>query len=356
MVRAKRSSKKSKTTKLKDIAVQLGVSTVTVSKALRDHSDISVETKKKVRELATRINYVPNLVARNLSSGRSNMIGVIIPKIAHFFFAPLIEAIYKAAKQSGYEVILASSQEDPDLEAKHIQSLLAMHVDGLIISVTRFTKDTKPFELIKQRGVALTFIDRVLSMPEVNTITVDDFGGAYKLTERALQSGHKYIAHIGGYQHTNIGKDRYNGYCKALEDNHITLDPSLVNFSGFAEEDGYNQMKLLMHHQPHPTFVFAATFPIALGVYRVAKEMGLRMPQDLEVATFAKSPINDFLNPPMILVNQPADELGQTAFDVTVENIRYREHFTYRHIQIPIELIIPDTLAVKSFSQGILTP
>jgi LacI family transcriptional regulator len=347
-LRGRKSSKKSKTTKLKDIAVRLGVSTVTISKALRDHSDISIETKQKVRDLAKEMNYVPNLVARNLSAGRSNTIGVIIPKIAHFFFAPLIEVIYKAAKESGYEVILASSQEDAGLEAKHIHSLLSMHVDGLIISVTRFTSDTTPFELIKQRGVVLTFIDRVLPMAEVNSITVDDFGGAYKLTQRAIAAGHRRLAHIGGYQHTNIGRDRYNGFAKALMENNIQIDPSFVSFGGFAEEDGYLQTNKLMELKTRPTFIFAATFPVALGVYRVAKELKLRIPEDLDVATFAKSPINDFLNPPMTVVDQPTELLGQAAFDITVENIRFKDHFTHRHIQVPTELILGETCVVRT--------
>ncbi len=146
---------------LSDIARRVKVSKVTVSKALRGHPDISAETAGKVKKVARELGYLPNFMARNLSSRRSNTIGVIVPKIAHFFFSSVIEAIYDAAFENNYEIILTVSQENAERELRHVESLLSMRVDGLIVSLSQQTRDTSIFDKVQQRGVPLICMDRV---------------------------------------------------------------------------------------------------------------------------------------------------------------------------------------------------
>src|SRR5690554_6344832 len=146
---------------LSDIARRVNVSTVTVSKALRDHSDISDKTKELIRNVAEEMGYMPNIFARSLSSRKSNTIGLVVPKIAHDFFGSIIEHIYKIASANNYEIILTVSRENAEREKKQIQTLLAMKIDGIIISITKETKDYEIFDLVKSRGVPLVFIDRV---------------------------------------------------------------------------------------------------------------------------------------------------------------------------------------------------
>ena len=165
---------------LDDIAKRLNVSKVTVSKALRGHPDISKETTQLVKKVAEELGYTPNYMARNLSSRHSNTIGVVIPKIAHFFFSAVIESIYDAAFYNNYEIILTVSQESEDRQTKHIESLLAMRVDGLIISITQQTRDLSIFEKVKRQGIPLTFIDRILDIPNTSSVTVDDRGGRFR--------------------------------------------------------------------------------------------------------------------------------------------------------------------------------
>ncbi len=325
---------------LDDIAAKVSVSKVTVSKALRGHPDISVETVKKIKKAARELGYVPNYMARNLSSRRSNTIGVIVPKIAHFFFAAVIEAIYDAAFEQNYEIILTVSQENSEREWKHIQSMLSMRVDGLIVSVSEQTTDQTDFKRVKDMGVPLTFMDRVPAVEGFNTVVVDDEGGARLATEHAIRVGYRKLAHVGGYQHINIGAARYSGFRQVILESGLELRPEWTVFGGFGEEDGYRGFIKLMEAPERPEFVLAATFPVALGIMRAAKDLGVRIPDDVDLVGFGNSLVNRFLATPLSYVEQPAAELGRRAFELTLENIRQADHFKPQHIKLPTRLVL----------------
>ena len=213
---------------LSDIAKQLNVSKVTVSKALRGHPDISRETTKLVKKVAEELGYTPNFAARNLSSRKSNTIGVVVPKIAHFFFSSLIESIYDQAFYNNFDIALTVSQENVERERKHIETLMAMRVDGLIISITQQTKDKTIFEKVVSRDVPLVFMDRVMPVDGTSQVTVDDKGGAIKAIELAIDNGYTKIAHIGGFTEINIGRRRYEGYVEAMKRRGLEIDPDWV--------------------------------------------------------------------------------------------------------------------------------
>jgi LacI family transcriptional regulator len=328
---------------LDDIARRLDVSKVTVSKALRGHPDISTETAKKIKKLARELGYSPNYMARNLSSKRSNTIGVVVPKIAHFFFSSVIEAIYDRAFENNYEIILTVSQENADRELRHIQSLLSMRVDGLIISVSQATKDYSIFENVKARGVPLTFMDRVPNIEGFSSVIADDRGGAFAATEQAINIGYKKISHLAGYQHINIGRERYLGFVDAMKQHGIPIKPEWVVYGGFSELDGYRGFGEMYKSGKLPELIFAATVPVALGVYKATEELGLKIPDDIDIIAFGSSGLNQFLSPPMSYVEQPTVGLGEKAFDLTLEHIRQQEQFIPQHIKLPTKLVLCKT-------------
>ncbi len=328
---------------LEDIASKLNVSKVTVSKALRDHPDISSETAKKIKKLARELGYSPNYIARNLSSKRSNTIGVVIPKIAHFFFSSVIEAIYDAAFEQSYEIILTVSQENADRELRHIQSLLSMRVDALIVSVSQETKDYSIFENVRTRGIPLTFMDRVPNLEGFNSVIVDDRGGSFAATEQAINIGYRKVCHLAGYQHTNIGKERYQGFVDAMKQYGVPIRPEWVVYGGFGENDGYRGFCELYKSGKLPEVIFASTFPVAVGVYQAAKEFGLKIPDDIDIVSFGSSGMNQFLDPPMSYVEQPTVELGQRAFELTLENIRHPEQSIPQRVKLPTKLVLCKT-------------
>jgi LacI family transcriptional regulator len=333
--------------KLSDIAKRLNVSSVTVSKALRGHPDISAETVKKIKSVAKELGYVPNFMARNLSSKNSKMIGVIVPKIAHFFFSTVIESIYDAAFENGYEIVLTVSQENPEREMLHIQSLLSMRVDGLIISVTENTIDYTIFDTIRKMGLPITFIDRIIPMKEFNSIVTDDYAGAVMATEQAISLGYKKLGTIGGFQHTNIGRDRLKGFKDALKKHHLPIYPDKIVLSGFSQQDGYKSFMKLYGSGNLPEFILAVSFPVALGVYQAAQELGLKIPKDFDIICFGNGGVNQFLTPRMTIVDQPAMALGRAAVELTLENIRNTEAFQPKHIKLPTKLILGETCIKK---------
>ncbi len=333
--------------KLSDIAKKLNVTTVTVSKALRGHPDISAATSKKVKSIAKELGYVPNFMARNLSSKSSKTLGVIVPKIAHFFFSTVIESIYDAAFENGYEIILTVSQENPEREIQHIQTLLAMRVDGLIISVTENTIDYTIFDTIRKTGLPITFIDRIIPLKEFNTIVTDDYNGAFIATEQAISCGYKKLGTIGGFQHTNIGRDRLKGFKDALKHHHLPIYPERIILSGFGEMDGYKGFMKLYSSGNLPEFILAVSFPVALGIYRAAQELGLKIPKDFDIICFGTTGFNNFLTPRLTLMDQPAAALGRAAVEVTLENIQNPEVSEPKHIKMPTKLVFGETCLKK---------
>lgn len=334
--------------KLSDIAKKLNVTTVTVSKALRGHPDISAETVKKVKVVAKELGYVPNFMARNLSSKNSKTLGVIVPKIAHFFFSTVIESIYDAAFENGYEIILTVSQENPEREIQHIQTLLAMRVDGLIISVTENTIDYTIFDVIRKSGLPITFIDRIIPLKEFNTIVTDDYHGAFLATEQAIHCGYKKLGTIGGFQHTNIGRDRLKGYKDALRKHRLPVYPERIVLGGFGEQDGYKGFMKLYSSGNLPEFLLAVSFPVALGIYRAVQELGLRIPRDFDMICFGNGGFNQLLTPRLTMVDQPAAALGRAAVELTLENIRNTESFTPKHLKLPTKIIFGETCIKKA--------
>ncbi len=328
---------------LDDIAKQLNVSKVTVSKALRGHPDISRETTQLVKKVADELGYTPNYMARNLSSKRSNTIGVVVPKVVHFFFSSVIESIYDTAFNNNYEIILTVSQENAARELKHIESLLAMRVDGLIVSVSQQTRDTAIFEKVKRLGVPLVFMDRIMDIPGTSKVTVDDRGGSFRAVELAIKNGYTKIATLAGYQEINIGKERYLGYEDAMKKYGLEINPDWVVYGGFGEEDGYNGFMKFFKSGKIPEFIFTVTYPVALGVYAAVDELGLKIPDDIDIICFGNSDINRFIKPSLSCVEQPTEILGRTSVEMIINHIKNFEEFEPKDVQIPTEIILRET-------------
>jgi LacI family transcriptional regulator len=330
---------------LDDIAKKVKVSRVTVSKALRGHPDISEKTSKLVRKVATDLGYSPNFIARNLSARRSNMLGVVVPKIAHFFFSSVIEAIYNTAFEKNYETILTVSQENSEREKKHIQTLVSMRVDGIIISVSQETKDVEIFKWIKKMGIPVVFVDRmpVPSMEGFSSVQVDDKGGAGQVVDQAVKAGYKKIAMVGGNPTVNIGKNRQTGFEESLIRHGLPVKPEWIVHGGFGKEDGYRGFKQLFETGDRPEFVFAVTYPVALGIYESAKELGVRIPQDIDIICFGESDMINFLHPSLSCVSQHTQELGTKAVKTMLEIIEHPDEIPERHVVVPTQLILRET-------------
>lgn len=320
-----------KNVRLKDIAERLDLTKVSVSKALRDHSDISEETKIRVKEMAEKMGYRPNLVARSLTSQKSQTVGVIVPKIAHSFFSSVIEGIYQAALESDYEVILGVSMEDDELERRHIESMLDMRVEGLLISVSEKTASVEDFDIVKAMNTNLVFFDRGFSGSSYTYLKVEDREGARKGVAYMIERGFEKIAHLAGYQSIEIGRDRRLGYQEALKEAGLQLNGDAIVEAGFSEMDGYKGFARLMEQYGKPEAVFSVTYPVGLGVLQYLKEHDID-PSEIAILTFGTSEFNQYLSNPFTCIDQSNFELGYRSFERLISEIESEK-------EIPPELI-----------------
>ncbi len=328
---------------LSDIARKLNVSKVTVSKALRDHPDISAATKKLVKETALKMGYTPNFIARNLSAKKSNTIGLVVPKVAHHFFATAIETIYNIAFEKNYEIIMTVSQEDDRKEARHIETLLSMRVDGLLVSVSQKTRDHAIFDFVKQKGIPLVFFDRVIENIGFSCVTFDDEQSTFEAIDEIIRRGYTKIAHLAGFSHTSIGRNRLNGFKKAMKKNGLEIPPHWVVEGGFAESDGFKGFSEILEKGGLPEVVFAVTYPVALGVLSAAEQKKIKIPGDLQLLSFGGSDYNRYISPSLSYIDQPAPKIAQRAMELLIDEIQNEEKSEIQCIKLPTQLVLCDT-------------
>ena len=310
-----------KKTTLDDIAKELNITKVSVSKALRDHPDISDLTKLKVKETARKLGYKPNLIARSLTSSRSRTLGVIVPKIAHNFFAHVVAGVQKYASEMGYEILLTVSEENEDLERKHIETLVSMQVEGLLISVSMKTKDISVYKWLRDIQVPMVFFDRYIPDLGFNSVIINDRLAAKHAVEQLILQGCSRIAHLSGYDHISIGQQRRIGYQEALNEHGIEINPALIVEGGFGEGSGYKGFKELMKRNMNIDALFAVTFPVGLGTYVAMREQDPTMIDKIKMLAFGDSGIRGIVPYPHYYVDQPGTLIGQKATELLLKEI-----------------------------------
>lgn len=307
---------------IKDIARELGISPSTVSRALKDHPDISPETKKAVNELAEKLNYQPNVVALSLRSSKTNTIGVIIPEIVHFFFSTVISGIEDVAYSAGYNIIITQSNESLTREKSDLKALFNSRVDGMLMSISRETIDFEHIDNILSKGMPIVFFDRIYDIPGSSKVIVDDLTGAKEATHHLIEQGCKRIAHLEGPPNLTISKQRLQGYMDALQEGGLKYDESLVVLcpQGSTEEGKLATEKLLNQKNP-PDGIFASNDQAAIGAMQAIKQKGLRIPLDIAVIGFSNWSLSSMMEPPLSSVDQPGFEMGQEAARILIRNI-----------------------------------
>ncbi|MGE4586505.1 MAG: LacI family DNA-binding transcriptional regulator [Mangrovibacterium sp.] len=311
---------KSSQVTIKDIARKLGVSVSTVSRALKDHPDISAETKHAVNELAARLNYQPNAVALSLKHSRSNTIGVIIPEIVHYFFSSVISGIEDVAYEAGFTVMMCQSNEKYDREVANARMLLAHRVDGILVSISKETTDYAHLSMLQQGNIPLVFFDRVVPEIPADRVIVDDEQAAYEATRHLIQQGRKRIAHFAGPQNLLIGRDRKNGYIRALREGGLPEDPGLI-----LEADNFEKANaavgLLLDSGHLPDGIFTTNDLTAIGAMQALKKKGIRVPSQIALIGFSDGNFSGITEPALSSVDQHGYELGTMATRILLNRL-----------------------------------
>ncbi|MBC6607634.1 LacI family DNA-binding transcriptional regulator [Hymenobacter sp. BT188] len=327
-----------------DLAKELGVSMTTVSRALSDHYSIGPATKQKVLKLAKKLNYQPNQMAAALRKGKSKLIGVIVPYIEGRFFPSVVHGIETAARKAGFSVIICQSNEDVANERKNIETLLNAQVAGILVSLSRNTRDFKHFEKVRKRGIPLVFFDRILEGDNVNAVVLNDREGAFQTTKHLLEQGCRRVAHFAGPQHLNIYKNRRQGYVDALRSFDLPLDEDMIIYSDMTLEQGTEGMKQLLSLPNPPDGVFAAGDSAILGALQLLKSRGIRVPQDIALAGFSNEGFTAITEPMLTSVDQRCEEMGQATVRLFMELVEAKgTPFYQRQVVLQPQLFIRES-------------
>lgn len=325
---------------IKDIAKRLNISASTVSRALHNHPDIRPDTKKLVNNLARDLDYQSDSIAQSLQKRRTNLIGVIVPEIKHYFFAAAISGIEDVAYKAGYAIIVSQSNESYEREVVNVRAFISNRVAGLLISISQSTIDSNHFKILERQKKPFVFFDRVCEDINASKVIVDDFEGAYQATKHLIERGYRQIAHLTGPAHISISKKRLEGYKSALNDHNIPYDNRLVIFGNLNEEDGCSGFQKLLELERMPDAIFAVNDPVAIGAFEKIKEKGLRIPRDIALVGFSNNPITALVEPAITTVSQPAYKLGSTAAELLIRQIDSGENFVPKTEVLKTELLI----------------
>jgi len=329
---------------IKDIAKALGLSTSTVSRALRDSYEISPETKKLVLEYAEKINYHPNPIALSLKERRSRSIGIIVCEIANSYFSQVINGIESIAQNNGYNVIISQSHESAERELLNLQYLTSRSMDGLIISVSTETRDFSYFRELHDRGMPIVFFDRIVDEIETHKVIADNFKGAYDATSHLVKCGYKRIATLCNTTALSIGKERLAGYKAALQDNGINPDESLIRYcqhGGMIAAEMDEAIESLFNSKKAPDAIFASADKLTTGCLRALKAKGLSVPDDIGLIGFSNSELTELLEPSLSVIKQPAFEMGEVATSLLLELIEAKHPVTdFQTKVLPTDMFI----------------
>jgi LacI family transcriptional regulator len=327
--------------RIKDIADDLGVSVAAVSRALRNRGEISSEMRALVLKRAAELNYRPNLTARALVTGRSNLIGLVVPALVHPFFAELATALSAALRRSGFNLVIASADEDPELEREEIDRLVARGVDALLVASTQETPET--FRSVLAQNIPCVLLDRWFEGLSANFVGVDDEKVGAMATEHLLDIGCSCVAHISGTG-VSTSRGRLVGYTKTLAQHGIPFREeycvSVQHLDSSAVSGGYAATAKLLQCNPRPDGIFCCNDPMAIGAMQAIAEIGLTVPDDIALIGCGNLHYDNALQVPLSSIDQRSEALGERAAQLALRLIEARAPIRPKVILLEPSLVV----------------
>lgn len=327
---------------IKDIAKELNISASTVSRALNNNPDISPETRELVQKFAKEHKYKPNSMAMNLRSKHSNIIGVIVPELANHFFSSVLSGIELVAEEHDYQVIVCQSLEDYSKEVRNVQTLIKARVCGVLISQSKTTTKYEHFQELIDNDIPIIFFDRICTGIDTGKVVVDDYSGTFNATEYMINTGCKRIAFLGAPPHLEISKNRKNGYLDALRKHHLPIEDDFI-CGADNKQLGYQTAKELLLSVNKPDAFMCMNDYTASGVLVAAKELGVKVPEEISICGFSNSNISQDTDPMLTTVDQYPAKVGEEAMNLILEKVNNREKQERKNRIIKTNLIIRNT-------------
>lgn len=308
--------------RMKDIANELGLSVVTISKVLHNHPDISPETRERVLKHVRDRDYQPNMLARSLVTGHSFLIGLVVPDLLHPFFAEVAKSFSLAIRSGGYSLIISSSEEDPALELQEMRQLLSRRIDAIVVAST--AASCEAFERMRDNNQRFLLIDRKFDIEGGTFVGVDDVAVGRLATEHLIEHGCRNIAHIGGRENST-GLDRLEGYRRALSAANLPYSPRNVIQRTRVDTDSIGQgaeaARLLLERKLRPDGIFCYNDPLAIGAMQVLLAAGVRIPEDIALVGCGNLHYDDSLLVPLSSIDQQSSEIGRRAGEIVLQMI-----------------------------------
>ena len=327
---------------MKDIAQDLGVSLMTVSKALRSHSDISEKTRQRVLKRMRELNYQPDWIARSMVTGRTYLVGLLLPDLMHSFFAEVAMGVARKLQPLGYQVMISDTEENAEVEKRNLQALASRKVDGLIIASAQRQRDLKVFRALERAGTPYVLIDRMVQGATGNYVGVKDEEVGRIATEHLIAAGFRRIAHIRGPA-ISTGRGRLRGYRRALQKRGMRIRPEYIVSGEWGDRGGYEAMLQLMRRNPRPDAVFCYNDPVAAGAMKAAFEMNLRVPEDVAIIGAGNVHYSDLLRVPLSTVDQSSSLIGERAAELLWDCMEAKRAPAAKRILIAPTLLARDS-------------
>ena len=332
---------------IKDLAKELGIAPSTVSRALKDHPEINVDTKKKVHALAKEWHYEPNAIALSLRNQKTNTIGVILPELVHFFFSTVISGIEDVAYNKGYQVFVTQSNEDYEKEVLDCKAMFNVRADGFLICPSKNTYQFDHIHALIDRSAPVVLFDRNVKELGCSYVSVDDVSGGYQATKHLIDQGCRTVGYIGGHENLLNVKERYKGYLKALEEQGIALREDLVITVDYPVDSDAKMTQLQELIRKKPDGIFVHNDMVAIELLKEAKELGVDVPEDLKVIGFSNWFFTRHTTPSLSTMEQRGFEIGREAalllFNEITSNTQDHGFVEPKHVLVEPELVVRDS-------------
>jgi LacI family transcriptional regulator len=332
-----------KTVSIRDLASELSVSASTVSRALKDHPDISIELKTRVHNLAKKWNYISASISNEQKSSATKTIGVIVPNMEKSFYASIISGIENYAKKEGYFIIIANSRENYETEIECINNLLKLKVDGLIVCLTQDTHSFTHFDTVLHKNIPLVFFDRVCRTNEFSSVVADNSDAAKELTLHLFKSGAKKVAHIAGPKKLYITKERIAGYFRGLEECHAKYKDEYLVHCDLTPEGALKAIKQLLNYEQIPDAIFCVNDTAAYVAMKEIKRQGYRVPEDIALTGFNNEFHSTIVEPTLTSMLHPTSELGEETARLLLGQIASEHKPAPRQIVMKTKLVVRES-------------
>jgi len=298
---------------LEAIVRELKLSRTTVSRALNDSGLVNEETKQRVLELARKLHYKPNALARGLATRRSGLIAVIASALGNAFYTKIMHSIERVLSETDYEPIFFDSRGNPKNEERHLDTIIRLRVDGVIITTTWPTVDV--FSEVLRAKIPMVFVDNIIETVPSHSVTVDNYMGVKEVVEYLIENNHRRICYFAGNERVYVYRKRLEGYMAAMHE--AQLSP-LVCKSGTSMEEGYQTAQKVLKSESRPTAIVCVSDNAALGALHAIREQQMAVPEDISLVGFNNLDFSKYIEPPLTTVSQPAEAMGKTAAELMV--------------------------------------